>query len=353
MSKILVLGGTGAMGIHLVDLLSQNPDNQIVISSRSHRKGKGNVSYIQGNSYDMNFLTMLLNNKYDVIVDFMHYHTEEFRDRYRLLLNACGQYIFLSSSRVYANSELPITEDSPRLLDVTADTEYLSTDDYALAKAYQENLLRGSGYKNWTIIRPYITYSEIRLQLGVMEKEAWVYRALQGRSIVFSKDIASHMTTLTYGLDVARAMVNLIGKEEAKGEVFHITSPESIRWSEVLDIYLDVLERKTGRRPNVLLMEESLSLQYGRSKYAVKYDRLFNRTFDNSKIARFVDTSCFVKPQVGLRNCLEKFVEHPLFHGIDYGAEGVKDRLTQEYTSLLRIASLRHKLKYILYRYII
>ena len=341
------------MGVHLVNLLSSNPNCRITVTSRIRREGKDNVSYVQGNGHDIAFLNTLLKDKYDVIVDFMNYHTEEFRERYRILLNACGQFVYLSSSRVYADSDSPITEESPRLLDVTTDAEYLRTDEYALAKARQENLLRESEHKNWTIIRPYITYSEIRLQLGVLEKEAWLYRALQGRTIVFSKDIAKRMTTLTYGLDVARAMAALIGREEAKGEAFHITTPESIRWSEVQKIYLDVLERETGKRPRVLLTEESLNLQYAWGKYQVKYDRLFNRTFDNGKIGRFIDTDCFVKPKEGLRTCLEQFVGHPLFRGIDYGAEGRNDRLTHDRMPLREIDTLKHKVKYVLYRYFI
>ena len=300
----------------------------------------------------MGFVAPLLEEKYDVIVDFMNYRTEEFLERYQLLLTSCGQYVYLSSSRVYAGSDTPITEDSPRLLDATTDADYLSTDEYALAKARQENLLRESGKKNWTIIRPYITYSEIRLQLGVLEKESWLYRALHGRTIVFSKDIAGCLTTLTYGLDVARAMAALIGREETKGEAFHITVSEPIRWSEVLDIYLDVLEQKTGKRPQVRMTEESLNLQYAWGKYQVKYDRLFNRTFDNGKISRFVDTTAFVKPQEGLRTCLETFLEHPVFQYINYGMEAKADRVAGERTPLREIDTWKHRVKYMLYRYI-
>ena len=111
------------MGVHLVNLLSPNPDCRITVTSRSRREGKGNVSYVQGNGHDMAFLNTLLKDKYDVIVDFMNYRTEEFRERYRTLLDACGQYVYLSSSRVYADSDSPITEESPRLLDVTTDAE--------------------------------------------------------------------------------------------------------------------------------------------------------------------------------------------------------------------------------------
>lgn len=351
--KVLILGGTGAMGKHLVDLLAKVEGTEISVTSRGSRKSIGNVSYVRGDAHDMAFLFPLLEKRFDAIVDFMVYRTDEFRERIGTLLDSCGQYVFLSSARVYADSPYPITEDSPRLLDVTEDVEYLRTDEYALTKARQENLLRDSGHSNWTIVRPYVTYSENRLQLGVLEKEAWLYRALRGRSIVFSKDIAGHLTTLTYGLDVARGIASLIGRKEARGEAFHITASESVRWSEVLDMYLNVLERKTGKRPPVWMTEECLNLRYGWAKYQVKYDRLFNRSFDNTKIGRFIDTGSFKSPAKGLRSCLESFLESPSFLGVNWRGEAEYDRLTGERASFCEIPSAKQKVKYLLYRYII
>jgi nucleoside-diphosphate-sugar epimerase len=351
--KILILGGTGAMGVHLVNLLSEYPNNQLVVSSRREQSGKNNLTYVQGDAHNIAFLSQLLKERYDVIVDFMNYHTEEFKERYQLLLASCGQYMYLSSSRVYANSDTPITEDSPRLLDVVQDPEYLSMDEYALAKARQEDLLRNSGYVNWTIIRPYITYSENRLQLGVLEKERWLYRALHGRSIVFSEDIATRKTTLTYGLDVAKAMVALIGREGAKGEAFHITCPYSICWNDVLSLYQKTLEKKIGRRPPFFLTEQALNLSYSWGRYQVKYDRLFNRSFDNTKISRFIDVHKFVKPQEGLVSCLEQLCNHPSFHTIGWGTEGKYDRLTHEHASFREMQSYKDRIKYFLFRYII
>ena len=72
----------------------------------------------------------------------MSYTTEELKDRIELMLSATEQYIFLSSSRVYAGTDSLLTEDSPRLLDVTNDKEYLKTDEYALAKAREENIIQ-------------------------------------------------------------------------------------------------------------------------------------------------------------------------------------------------------------------
>lgn len=172
--KILLLGGTGAMGSHLKDVLSSDNDNQIYIKSRRKNKSKGNIVYIEGNAHDNNFLTRLLDSKWDVIVDFMVYNTEEFSSRINLLLKSCKQYVYLSSARVYAYSSNPIIESNDRLLDTTTDIHFLQTDEYALTKARQENILTNSSFNNWTIIRPYITYSENRLQLGVMELQSWL-----------------------------------------------------------------------------------------------------------------------------------------------------------------------------------
>ncbi|WP_429885676.1 NAD-dependent epimerase/dehydratase family protein, partial [Geoalkalibacter halelectricus] len=222
MKNILVLGGTGAMGSHLVQLLAERGD-KVSVTTRSSQGPSADIEYIQGNAREDSFLDPILARKWDAIVDFMVYTTPDFERRASKLLASTNQYLFLSSARVYAESTEPIGEDSPRLLDICVDSKFLATDEYALAKARQENILKQSGRHNWTIIRPYITYGEQRLQLGVLEKEGWLYRALQGRTIVFSKDIVGKLSTLTYGLDVAAAIAALIGNTRALGEAYQIT----------------------------------------------------------------------------------------------------------------------------------
>ena len=293
MSNILLLGGTGAMGKHLVHLLKDKGCN-VYVTSRNQRKSYDNVTYIQGNAHDIEYLGAILNkHSWDVIVDFMIYSSSEFANRVDKLLSSCKQYIFLSSSRVYADSQPEIHESSHRLLDVCNDQDYLRTDEYALSKAREENILTNSQHKNWTIVRPYITYSEIRLQLGVLEKECWLYRALHNRTIVFSKDIAEKTTTLTYGFDVARGIVALMGQEKALGQAFHITVDECHTWKEVFDMYIKVIERETGRKPKVMIIDQNPRVKIPTSKWQVVYDRYYNRRFNNSKINQFIDTTTF------------------------------------------------------------
>lgn len=351
MKNILVLGGTGAMGRHLVKRLAERGD-KVSVTTRSSHQPSANIEYIQGNGREDSFLDPILARRWDAIIDFMVYTTPVFEQRAPKLLAATDQYLFLSSARVYADSAEPIGEDSPRLLDVTTDSEFLATDEYALAKARQENILKQSGRNNWTIIRPYITYGEQRLQLGVLEKEGWLYRALKGRTIVFSKDIAAKLTTLTYGLDVAGAMAALVGSPRALGETYQITQKDAATWYEVLNIYLNVLENQLGKRPKVLLLDLDKFSRCKRAEYQIKYDRLFNRTFNNGKIGELVDVKAFLAFEQGLTRCLDDFLRRPQFLAIDWRSEAIKDRYSNEVASLAELGHWKNKIKYLIYRFV-
>lgn len=343
--EILILGGTGAMGVPLVKLLEK--DYKLFVTTRSKKENKGNITYIQGNAKDREFFSTLMKKRYDSIIDFMVYSTEELKERLPIILDHTDQYFFFSSSRCYADSSTPITEDSPRLVDVCTDPEYLSIDEYGMAKGREENLLRETGRTNWTIIRPYITYNSNRIQLGVYEKENWLRRALEGRTIVFPKDIASKKTSLTYGPDVAGAIAQLIGNEKAYGQAFHITTDESHTWGEILDFYCDKLEEITGKRPKVKLVENSNGLMTVWNKWQIKYDRLYDRGFDNRKIETVRGKYNYKPTFEGLGECLEEFISNPVWLDMNVRYEAWCDRQCGEWTPLWEIPGKRLKLRYL------
>lgn len=351
MGKILVLGGTGAMGAHLVQILSST--NDCYISSRKHhiKDDTSSVHYILGNAHDLTFLSKVLREGWDAIIDFMLYSTQEFESKLNLFLTHTKQYVFISSSRVYDNFEGLIIEESNRLLDTCKDLQYLQSDEYALAKARQENLLLNSGCDNWTIIRPYVTYSENRFQLGPLEKEYWLYRAINNKPIVFSRDISDKYTTLTYGKDVAKGIASIVGVKEAYGNVFHITHPSSLKWKDVVEIYSMTLSKLLKRKVTIQYID-AWEPSLGGSKYQVLYDRLYDRKFDNSKISRFVDLSSFVHPAIGLELCLKEFVANPVFLPVSYKSEAFKDRISYCHSSISSIPGIKNKLKYLYERYL-
>ncbi len=311
--KALILGGTGAIGGGLVSLLqANNKYSQIDVTSRSQHLNDGKVSFLLGNARDPQFLHEVLSNNYDVVVDFMNWGYDEFREEHKWLLNSTEHYVFLSSSRVYANSEGRITEDTPRLLDVTRDTDFLNTQRYALRKARQEDMLRASGNNNYTIIRPYITYSDSRLQLGVYEKEQWLYRALLGKPLVMKSSIISKKTSLTYGEDVSFGISRIMLNQKAFGEAIQIASSEGTTWKDILKIYLDVIEKQKGFRPTVLLYDSDKFIdEQFEGGYQTKYDREWDRTFDSKKINAIIGTDITYKSiQDMLPKCIRNFIEN-------------------------------------------
>ncbi|MDL2297786.1 NAD-dependent epimerase/dehydratase family protein [Synergistaceae bacterium OttesenSCG-928-D05] len=355
--RILVLGGTGAIGTFLVEkLISEG--HEVFVTSRVQRdyvgKSTNKTVYILGDAHCNIFLNNLLEDSWDAIVDFMVYGEEEFKNRYDILLKNTKQYVFLSSSRIYANSDSPITENSDRLLDICSDINYLKTSEYALLKARQEDLLLSSQYKNWTVIRPYITYSEERLQLGGYEKEHWLYRALDNRTIVFSSNIAKSITTMTYGYDVANCIAMLIGNKKAYTQMIQITGSQNMTWGSILEIYLDAIEKKTGIRPKVCMIDdESILEKIMGNRFQIHYDRMYNRIFDSKKLCDICDREIeYTSMESGLGQCLRSFIDSERnFKEISWAIEGCLDQMTGETTLLQNIPSFRQKIKYLIARY--
>lgn len=345
--NILVLGGTGAMGTHLIRFLSENNDVQVTVTSRKERKSHGNINYIVGNARDSAFMSSLLKNAhFDVIIDFMNYNYEEFMEYHRALLAATDHYIFLSSSRVYANYEGRITESCPRLLEATKDEAFLSTNRYALRKAREEDMLRSSGMTNYTIIRPYITYSNRRLQLGIYEKEEWLYRVLNDKPLIMSEGILDKMTTLTFGRDVSFGIYKIaLGKPLA--DAVHITTMENMTWLEILKMYASIIKEQTGKDIMLYTSHEIKSIEMiYEGGYNTIYDRQWNRLFDNTKAERVCGHIDYLGMWEGLSSCLEEFLldwkvkGNDLFLPLNSEYEKEMDRLTQDFSMQKAIVQL-------------
>lgn len=309
--SILILGGTGAMGGHLVNFLSKIEDFQIYVTSRKNRKKIANITYIEGNARDKGFIRELLtDNLYDCIVDFMNYNLDEFEYIHKELLASTSHYIFLSSCRVFDKSEQPITEESPRLLETSKDIAFLATNRYALRKAREEDLLKDSGMRNYTIVRPYITYSGNRLQLGICEKEDWLYRTLNDKSVLLSERILDKKTTLTYGKDVSWGIFQILLNTTPNGSDINLTTQQTITWGEILSLYNNIIYQETGKHINLYTAAGISKLEdVYEGGYNTIYDRQWNRFFDNTKANKICGEINYMEIKEGLSMCLKEFIK--------------------------------------------
>ena len=321
--KILLLGGTGAMGVYLREYLTQEPDTQVYVTSRTPHHSSPNIHYICANAKDPTFLKeILLRLKPDAIVDFMIWNTASFAEVCPLLLQNTSHYLFLSSYRVFAE-ENPLTERSPRLLDVCQDEIYLKTDEYALTKARQENILRQSGKENWTILRPCITYSKNRFQLGCWEADVVCFRSLQGLPLVLPSEMLDKQTTMTWAGDTALLIAKLILNPRSYAEDFNLATAEHHTWREIAAYYADILGTHICEIPLRQYVK-----QFGPS-YQLQYDRMFNRTLDNRKV---LSVTGFSQEQMtplkkGLVQELTSFKKNPVYKQINIVQNAQMDRL--------------------------
>lgn len=286
MKKILVLGGTGAMGVYLVPKLIERGYAVDVASLDEVESTTPNLRYFKGDCMDVDYVAELLKNGYDGIVDFMIYNQDKFEERHKMFLDNTSHYIYLSTYRIYANEEHPVKETSPRLLDASKDADFLATDDYALYKAKGENVLLDSDYKNWTAIRPAITYSKKRFQLVILEAPYVVGRTLHGKKLVLPKQAKDVQATMSWAGDVAEMIARLLFNPKAYREIFTVCTAEHMTWGEVADIYKELI----GLEAVWVDMEDFLGIISHNSnnpmgiRYQLIYDRLFDRIMDNSKI---------------------------------------------------------------------
>lgn len=264
------------MGVNLGRRLFERGDH-VFVTTRRERADAGGVKFVRGNAKDGDFLQETLRNvNPDAVVDFMSYGSAEFTARRDVLLNGTGQYVFISSCRVFAGEEIH-TERSPRLLDVCRDTEYLKTDEYALAKARSENSLRDSGRQNWTIVRPCITYAYPRLQFGCLEANTFLPRIRQGLPVPIPAEMLQKRTTMLHGDVVAEMIARLIGNQRAIGEDFNTVTSENHTWTEVAGLYSEFL----GMKIEHCSLDAYISFC---NPWQVKFGRMVHHVFDNRKI---------------------------------------------------------------------
>ena len=216
---------------------------------------------------------------------------------------------------------------------MTTDEAFLQTQRYALRKARQEDMLMKSGKTNYTIIRPYITYSDRRLQLGIYEKEQWLYRLLNDKPIIIREEFLSKKTTLTYGHDVSSVLTRVMKSAPLSGPV-HIMSEETMTWGSILKLYAGIIKEETNKDIKIYTTRHMTEIEnLFEGGYNTKYDRLFDRSFDNSLAEKLYGHVVYMGMEDGLKKCLKRFIHdwkktgNSLFLSIMWDFEAIMDRM--------------------------
>lgn len=302
--RFLLIAGDGTLGTYTAEELLKNGARVDVVCLEAHVSENPDLRYVVLDATLDNLSDFLQNNRYDGIVNFLHYGDADTYPAYhKLLCEHADHLIVLSSYRVYADEQHPITEEAPRLLEVSEDRAFVEQETYAISKAKIENLVRADEtHKNWTIVRPVISFSHRRFDLFMYYGREIPEAVSEGRTLLLPKCAEN----LTAGWDWAgnsgKLIANLFLKEDAFGEAFTVSSAQNLTWGQVTEIYRDVVGL------SVEWVEEETYLAANKPDYdswmwQYAYDRKFNRLMDNSKILSVtgLSESDFLPVAEGLR----------------------------------------------------
>jgi UDP-glucose 4-epimerase len=234
---ILVTGGAGFIGSHVVDELISRGENIIVLDDLSggfEENVNSEAIFIKGDVCDYDLIKKIFNeNKIDFVFHLAAYAAEglsHFIKRFNYnnnligsinlinqsIIHKVGCFVFTSSIAVYGKNQLPMTEDIVPMPE----------DSYGIAK-YAVELELECSHKmfglNYIIFRPHNVYGE-RQNIGDKYRNVigiFMNQILQNKPLTVFGD-GEQSRAFSYIGDVAPVIARSIHIKEAYNEVFNV-----------------------------------------------------------------------------------------------------------------------------------
>lgn len=287
MRKVLLIAGTGTLGGSTYPELVKLGYRVDVISLEDYRSVTPRLEFIRARA-DLTFLKEFFaaRGRYDAVVDFIHTpDIEALKPRMDLILANTDQFVYLSSYRTYSDRDRVVTESTPQWLDTTTDAKMLAEDNYAIPKAKGERYLRSLGGRNWTIIRPVISFTHFRLDLVTVGAYAILFRTAAGKPVPLPIDCRDKHCGVTWGGNTGLQIAHLIGKPAALGEAFTLGTDEGLTWGDVAGYYEELAGAKFVWVPTEDYLEIATTNGY-MERQMIYTDRILDRSVDYAKVMR-------------------------------------------------------------------
>jgi UDP-glucose 4-epimerase len=317
--RILVTGGAGFIGSHLVDALLVEGHAVSVLDNLStgrlqnlsHLSKESTFSLTRGDILDASLVDRMVAET-DLVyhlaaaVGVAHVVRDPLgglRTNVRgteHVLEACARYrrpiLIASSSEVYGRSRrVPFREEGERLLGPTTVARWA----YATAKALDEHLALAYAAQEGlrvSIVRYFNAYGPRLEPQGYGSVIArFINQALRGEPLTVHGD-GSHTRCFTYVADTVRGTILAATKDTGAGEVFNIGSN---RETSVRELAEQILALTASRSPIVFLPFEQV--------YGARFEDPPRRRPDVRKAARLLGFRARTSLEEGLRHTLAYF----------------------------------------------
>jgi len=337
--KVLFIGGTGIISTACSHLAAER-GIELTLLNRGRRAAHlpAGIRTLPADIDDAGAVTRQLAGEFfDAVVDWTVFTPPQAERDLELFRGRTRQYIFISSASAYQKPP----------------THYLITESTPLANPFwqysrdkiacEERLMRAYREESFpvTIVRPSLTYGDTQIPLAV---NSWtrsytvVDRMRRGRKVIVPGDGAS-LWVITHNTDFAKGLVGLLGREQAIGHAFHITSDEVMCW----DQFYRIVAVAAGAEFNPIHMpSDFIAACVPDALGGLIGDKSVSVVFDNTKIKRFVPDYCATVPfSQGIRRTLAWFDADPQRRQVDDAANAQWDQLIEAYETATQEARRR------------
>lgn len=280
-TRTLFIGGTGVISSACVArALDQGHEVTVVNRGNSDlRPLPDGVEVLHADIRDADSVHRVLGERsFDVAAEFLAFTPEHIRTDFDLFEGRVGQYVFISSASAYQTppARMPVIESTPlRNPFWQYSRDKIACEDL-LVESYRE---RGFPI---TIVRPSHTYD--RTMIPTSGHWTDLERMRRGAPVVVHGDGTSRWT-ITHNTDFAVAFVGLLGRPEAVGDSFHITSDEAPTWDQ---IYCYLAEALGVEAELVHVASETIAAVIPDLGPGLLGDKAHSMHFDNAKVKALV-----------------------------------------------------------------
>ncbi len=218
--KLLIIGGTGFLGQHLVEAALARKHELALFNRGQHGPTLfPDVEKIHGNRDGD--LTLLQGRQWDAVIDTCGYVPRVVGASARTLSNAVEHYTFISSISVYADfSKMDMDESAPVATLPDETVEEVANGTYGALKALSEQAAQRAMPNRTLVIRP-------GLIVGPGDPTDrftyWPYRVAQG-SIMLAPGTPEQQTQFIDARDLAVWIVRMV--EQQKTGTYNATGPD-------------------------------------------------------------------------------------------------------------------------------
>lgn len=325
-SRVLVTGGWGFIGSHLVERLVADGDEVTVFDAGGPPPDltvAGECRHLQGDIRDQSQLAAAVAAGVDVVyhlaavvgvdqylarpLDVIDINFTGTRNVLDAATRAGAKVVIASTSEVFGkNPHVPWREDSDRVLGPTSADRWT----YSSAKALSEHLTLGFVRQHGTlatIVRYFNVYGPRQRPAYAVSRS--VHRALNGLPMVVY-DRGRQTRSFTFVDDAIRGTVLAAASPQAAGEIFNVGSMVETTIGDVIDL----IAKLTG---STSVVEVDTRQALGKS-----YQDLDRRMPDSGKARQMLGWECVTSLEEGLTRTIDWARANPWWLSLpDSGAE--------------------------------